>query len=117
MSVADGAGNAKTWTRRDHFGPQRYLQPGAPGLVPQPPAVLFTLRFCDGLGTTVPSCVVPWDVHSQKPPTGMWVAQVSLPAWQMFRAKAGVDTRIAAQREAATEKARMVICLSSSDRH
>ena len=29
-------------------------------------------------------CVVPWDVQSQHPPTGMAVGQVSLSARQVF---------------------------------
>jgi hypothetical protein len=58
-------------------------------LAPHPPAVEFTGRCGAGFGTTVPSCVVPCDVHSQYPPTGMVVAHVNLPAWQMLTANAG----------------------------
>jgi len=65
------------------------LQPGAPGCDPHPPAVAFTLRDGAGFFTTVPSWVVPCDVHSQNPPTGMVVAQVSFPAWQILTADAG----------------------------
>jgi hypothetical protein len=38
--------------------------------------------------TTVPSSVLPWEVHSQNPPTGIVVAQASLPAWQILAAEA-----------------------------
>jgi hypothetical protein len=46
----------------------------------------------------------------------MWVAQVSLPAWQIFRAKAGVAARIAVQKAAAMEKTRMRLFPSFADR-
>jgi hypothetical protein len=61
-----------------------YRQPGAFGCTPHPPAVAFTLRRGAGLLTTVPSFVLPWAVHSQKPPTGILVGQVSFPAWHVL---------------------------------
>jgi hypothetical protein len=42
---------------------ERQRQPGAPGCDPQPPAVEFTDRWRSGLITTVPSSVVPCEVH------------------------------------------------------
>jgi hypothetical protein len=46
---------------------------------------------------TVPSLVTPCAVHSQKPPTGMVVAQVSFSAWQIFVADAAPAASVAAR--------------------
>jgi hypothetical protein len=50
-----------------------------------------------GFGMTVPSLVTPCAVHSQKPPTGIVVAQVSFSAWQMLVADAAPATSVAAR--------------------
>ncbi len=42
-----------------------YRHPGASGFTPQPPAVALTFSCGAGFGTTVPSWVLPCEVHSQ----------------------------------------------------
>jgi hypothetical protein len=72
-----------------------YLHPGALGFIPHPPAVEFTFVCGGGFFTTVPSCVVPCEVHSQYPPTGIFVAHISFSVWHML-ANAGPLAKIAA---------------------
>jgi hypothetical protein len=74
-----------------------YLHPGEPGWAPQPAPDELIGAWWAGLGMTVPSLVTPCAVHSQKPPTGMVVAQVSFSAWQMLVAEAVPAASVAAR--------------------
>jgi hypothetical protein len=59
--------------------------------------VALTLACGGSFLTTVPSCVLPCEVHSQNPPTGIVVAQASLPAWQILAAEAVLAQKISAK--------------------
>src|SRR5262249_18969127 len=92
---ADGAGGG--------YGPGdgRPRQPAELGSAPHPPAVEFRFVGPGGGGATLPAAVMPWATHSQKPSTGMVVAQERWSVTQTFAAAAWPAARAQAASAAA----------------